>query len=1186
MKNIITFFTSKIFIAIIGLTILSLLVWFFGPAFKFGENNTAPLAEESTRLMTIIVMALLFVLNHLRVKLKEKQSNNSLVNDLQSAQDESPGDIISGQTSDEMTQMSERFTQALTTLKKLNFKGSGAKSALYELPWYIIIGPPGSGKTTALVNSSLDFPLAEKFGKGALQGVGGTRNCDWWFTNDAVLIDTAGRYTTQDSHKVVDSSAWEGFLKLLKKHRRRRPINGAIVAISLQALLTQTEEERAKHAKVIRTRIDELMEKLEVRFPVYLMFTKCDLVSGFTEFFEDLGKDEREQVLGISLPDSPVPSQAPDFDKLSLEYKKIIKGLYQRVLFRVHNERDIKRRSAIQAFPQQMENLQEMVDSFVQQAFAQNRFKLQPYLRGVYFTSGTQDGTPIDRLMSSVSSNFGFATSGHNAASQQGKSYFLGKLFKNVIFTEAELVGSNRFYEKVIKWSQRIAYTTMTAISIGLVAMWAGAFTQHETYMNQVENYTTEYQEQAKNQSRWSSDIRNTLPTLNALAKASIVYDQDNSPWLNNVGMYDSGVDDAANEAYKSHLKYLFYPKLMKYIEINLKSNSSNESLYKAFRTYVMFNKLEHMNKQQVQEWFVTQWQNDFSEQTENKQALEAHLTALLSLTLESAELNKLLVNTTRQRLLRMPIEQRIYQRIRGKAEFAQPINMLTEMGGAVQDSYRLNEAIEAKLTIPVLFTKASYDALEFSANSDFIVSIASERWLLHDEAKQEVAFISDDLDAISQKVKDLYLQDYNKYWQQIYDALNVKPVNSIMETSNLLASFADPIYSPIVAILNVTTSNTQLSNQTAANLSDDNESGITGKLAGLAASKVEWTTVDKRYRSLNVLLRETKQQPAAINTALLKISQMQELVNGISLASDPNRKAFKVVKNRYQNGTSNAITAVHAYAKNMPKPLRRWLTTLADETWRTVLLSAHQHINNEWRNTVYRPYMDSIEGRYPIAKNADNDIALFDFVTFFKPNGTVDTFYEENIKPFITTRNGWNNKTIDKYNLGLSSATLKQVARALEIKDILFRGNPETPSLGFSLKPSEMPKNNVQFMLEVGTNRVTYSHGPKFWKTITWSAGSEQSRVRIVFEDLNEQQHSETFEGPWAWFRLLAKSQLTKTNESSTYLITMAISNNSDDERQSYDAKHKISYKIKAKSINNPFEKQLLSLFKCPERI
>ena len=309
-------------------------------------------------------------------------------------------------------------------------------------------------------------------------------------------------------------------------------------------------------------------------------------------------------------------------------------------------------------------------------------------------------------------------------------------------------------------------------------------------------------------------------------------------------------------------------------------------------------------------------------------------------------------------------------------------------------------------------------------------------------------------------------------------------------------------------------------------------------------------------------------------------------MVNSISLASDPSRKAFKLVKARYQNGADNAITALHSYAKNMPKPVKRWLTSLADETWRVILRSAHQHINNEWRNTVYQPYMNSIEGRYPVAKNSDNDIALFDFVAFFKPNGTVDTFYQENVKPFITTRRGWKNKTIDKYNLGLSKATLRQIQRALEIKNVLFRENAETPSLGFSLKPNAMPKNNVRFMLEVGANRITYSHGPKFWKTLKWSADSEQSRVRIVFEDLNEQQHSETFEGPWAWFRLLAQSKLTKTSESSTYLVTYAISNNSDDERQSFDARHKISYKIKAKSVNNPFEKQLLSLFKCPERI
>jgi type VI secretion system protein ImpL len=126
-------------------------------------------------------------------------------------------------------------------LKKTRLGGkTGRGQYLYQLPWYIIIGPPGSGKTTALINSGLRFPL----GAGKVRGVGGTRNCDWWFTDEAVLLDTAGRYTTQDSHEEVDRAAWRGFLDLLKKHRRRRPINGAFIAISLADLMQQREEER------------------------------------------------------------------------------------------------------------------------------------------------------------------------------------------------------------------------------------------------------------------------------------------------------------------------------------------------------------------------------------------------------------------------------------------------------------------------------------------------------------------------------------------------------------------------------------------------------------------------------------------------------------------------------------------------------------------------------------------------------------------------------------------------------------------------------------------------------------------------------------------------------------------------------------------------------------------------------
>ncbi len=70
-------------------------------------------------------------------------------------------------------------------------------------------------------------------GQGAVAGVGGTRLCDWWFTEEAVLIDTAGRYTTQDSDAAVDRAGWEAFLDLLKRTRPRQPLNGVLVAIAL-----------------------------------------------------------------------------------------------------------------------------------------------------------------------------------------------------------------------------------------------------------------------------------------------------------------------------------------------------------------------------------------------------------------------------------------------------------------------------------------------------------------------------------------------------------------------------------------------------------------------------------------------------------------------------------------------------------------------------------------------------------------------------------------------------------------------------------------------------------------------------------------------------------------------------------------------------------------------------------------
>jgi type VI secretion system protein ImpL len=360
----------------------------------------------------------------------------------------------------EIAAMEAEFERAVQTLKSSKLGRSG-RDALGLLPWYVMIGPSASGKTTAIRNSGIKMPVGKS---GKVRGVGGTRNCDWWMTNEAILLDTAGRWSTDED----DRDEWLAFLDVLKRTRPGKPINGILLAIGAPDL-TGSPEEIAELASQLRERIDEVISRLDMVVPVYLMVTKCDLLSGFIETFEDLKDRDRGQIWGFTL---PVASEQTDHVEAFAQHFDDLGDVLERyAVRRMAEERRIEARERIYAFPRQFDSLRQGLIDLVANLFTQSVYQDAPIMRGVYFTSGTQEGRPIDRVMASMAEAFGVRPPQVAASTTKPKSYFVRDLFQNVVFPDAQVaVASTRALRKkrAVRWAIAAAALAVSAVFLAL----------------------------------------------------------------------------------------------------------------------------------------------------------------------------------------------------------------------------------------------------------------------------------------------------------------------------------------------------------------------------------------------------------------------------------------------------------------------------------------------------------------------------------------------------------------------------------------------------------------------------------------------------------------------------------------------------------------------------------------------
>jgi type VI secretion system protein ImpL len=1158
----------------VGLGSLSMVLYFAGPLINIGGYH--PL-ENYVVQMVVLLLLYSAVGSFAGFKFyKRKKSVKQLAEGV-SQQAEKEGDEAA---------LKDKLKDALATLKS---SSGGRKDYLYDLPWYLLIGPPGSGKTTALINSGLKFPLSRGATPAAVAGVGGTRYCDWWFTEDAVLIDTAGRYTTQDSDAKVDKKSWFSFLDLIKKTRPRQPINGVMVAISLEDIMTLSTEELSAHADAIRSRLLELHDRLKVDFPVYALFTKSDLVAGFVEYFGYLGENGRKQVWGATFQTGDKTRNM--VGEVPAEFDALLERLSEEQLDRLQDEPAPDTRVTLFGFASQMARLKQPLYDFLNHIFEPTRYHANATLRGFYFTSGTQQGTPIDSLIGSLVRSFGAEQIAASAYSGQGKSYFLHDLVLKVVIGEAAWVSTDRAAVRRAFIIKTAVFAIIALLSIGTSFLWLVSYQRNKDLINQVDvadasylTFAAQYLAQTKIQDR---DFGPVLKLLNHLRLMPTGYAERtaSTPMAATYGLSQrERLQSASENAYHLGLERLFRPRLIFRLEEQMRANMNNPSfVYEALKVYLMVGGQHPVDRELVKAWMMRDWTSIYpgAAYVEPVKQLGDHLMAMFELE-DGAPLiepDGRLIEEAQDTLARLSVAQRAYELLKSQARASTAGDwILVRKGG--NDAVRVFETTDNQpldtVRVPEFFTYNGFQKQFLGSLGDISERIKRERWVLGQKAEQST--LAAQYDNLPDQLLALYARDFVAAWRQALGRVRLRKLlvdKPQYITLSALASPTSPLKQMFISIDEETALTRERPKPPAAPGSPPPAAAPTAQsLVPLFRTGAPGAEIEAQFKPFHNALEAAGRKPAIDEI----VGTLNEIASNLILAATTPSQT-----SRANAALQEQVSKLRQSAALLPPPFSDMIRGAVGEFEGDVASSTAGQLLMMLRDQVMPACQQTITGKYPFTRGVEREVPLIDFARLFSPNGIMDKFFQQHLAPFTdTSKKVWTWRDGAAITTFLSPATLREFQRAAEIRDAFFQTGGNMPMVSLAIKPPTVPNGAAKF--ETGgmvvASPVAASPGGLFSSptpaptnvsptTVQWPGASPRTAITV---EAGGQPSVLERSGPWSLFRMLEAGSLSVRAETAqtTFIV----------------GGRELRYQITTGSVRNPLNLAALREFRCPSGI
>lgn len=1000
----------------------------------------------------------------------------------------------------------------------------GRKTSLGHLPIVLLLGPPGSTKTTIMLHSGLDPELLA--GEGLRdRGVGPTKSVNLWYAEDVVFLEAGGQLAAEPAR-------WARLIHHLHPRRLGPALSGgasaprvAVVCFGCDEFLRPGNAEAVPAAaRELRARVAEVSQQLGIRLPVYVVFTKADQIPFFTDYVHNLSREEAREVLGKTLPLGEELGAGSFSDRaterLSGAIERLFRSLAERRIELLSREHVPGRVAAAYEFPREFRKVAPLAVQFLVELCKPSQLRVSPFLRGFYFTGVrpvvVEDVAPaavsqVARPAGSIAlgatrvfdaDSYQKAAAVPDAAVVPGSRrvpqwLFLDRIFRDVILRDQAARGVAQGGTRV-DLLRRLLLASAAALSLVLAAGFVISYVGNRRLEASVLRAADRATAVALNPDGTPSvESLRRLDTLRAELESLRRHERDGAPWRLRWGLYTgTALHPAARLIYFKRFSTLMFGSTYTSLRSSLRTLPSAPreadgygNTYRQLKAYLITTTHPDSSTAEfLSPVLMRQWTRGGPREPERAElarrqfdfyAEELRVDNPYHLPVEASA-----VARARAFLLQFTGAERIYQSMTSDASrrnssvrFDREVPTATAY---VRESYE----------VPGAFTRRGWGSMEGALkNADRFFE--GEAWVLGTDAG-----VPADRAKVLGELRSRYLADYARHWRSYLDSGAVVRYASVRDAARSLAVLGGN-QSPLLKMLVLATRNTTVPDTAVAKMFQPLRVAMPVDSAGklIVPANKEYVTA---LAELAVALERVANAP--MGEGELVASQAVENADGAKSA------ARKIAQGFEGDGKETVGGAVQ---RLLEEPIA-YTDPLLRNFGAAELNAAGGAFCSRFRKVM---------AKYPFNPLASASATPEEVAAMFQPaGGALQTLYDEALQKVLVRRGSGFVATPDR-SITVSPAFVRFFNRAWAVSEALFREGGTEPRLSFSLTP----------VLSEGINSVAVSLEGQ---TVRFNRQPAETKP---FLGVNAAGHSATlsaelggsdwtwkeYQKPWAIFRL-----------------------------------------------------------------